>query len=71
MDEVQYQYAAILRSGWWLERKLMVVSVEVVLWKMLILRQVGLLVIERSRKLMLFADSIVGLRWKISLRCLK
>jgi hypothetical protein len=71
VDEVQYQYAAILRSGWWLERKLMVVSVEVVLWKMLILRQVVLLVIERSRKLMLFADSIVGLRWKISLRCLK
>ena len=43
----------------------MVVSVEVGLWKMLMLRQVGLLVIERSRKLMLFADSIVGLSWML------
>ena len=43
----------------------MVVSVEVGLWKMLMLRQVGLLVIERSRKLMLFVDSIVGLSWTL------
>ena len=42
----------------------MVVSVEVGLWKMLMLRQVGLLVIERSRKL-IFADSIVGLSWML------
>ena len=37
-----------------LERKLMVVSVEVSLWKMLMLRQVGLLVIE---SLIMFASS--------------
>jgi len=43
----------------------MVVSDEVGLWKMLMLSQVGLLVIERSRKLMLFADSIVGLKWML------
>jgi hypothetical protein len=51
----------------------MVVSVEVGLWKMLMLRQVGLLVIERSRKLMLLADSIVGfscmLLWMVSMYC--
>jgi len=38
----------------------MVVSVEVDLRKMLMSRQVGLLVIERSRKLTWFVDSIVG-----------
>jgi len=43
----------------------MVVSAEVGLWKMLMLRQVGLLVIERSRKFMLFADSIVGISWML------
>jgi len=62
---MRYRYAAILCSSGWLERKLMVVSVEVGLWKMLMFRQVGLLVIERSRKLMLFADSIVGLSWML------
>ena len=61
----RYQYAAILCSSGWLERKLVVVSVEVGLWKMLMLRQVGLLVIERSRELKLFADSIVGLSWML------
>ena len=40
-------------------------SMEVGLWKMLMLRQVGLLVIERSRKWMLFSDSIVGLSWML------
>ena len=39
----------------------MVVSVDVGLWKMPMLRWVGFLVMERSRKLMVFADSIVGL----------
>ena len=43
----------------------MVVSVEVALWKMLMLRQVCLLVIERSRKWMLFSDSIMGLNWML------
>jgi len=38
----------------------MVVSVEVGLRKILMPRQVGLLVIERSRKLTLFVDSMVG-----------
>ena len=42
-----------------------VVSVEVVLWKTLMLRQVGLLVIERSRKWKLFSDSIMGLSWTL------
>ena len=32
---------------------------------MLMLRQVGLLVIERSRKSMLFSDSIMGLSWML------
>ena len=41
------------------------VSVEVGLWKMLMLRQVGLLVIEKSRKWILFSDSIVGLSWTL------
>jgi hypothetical protein len=41
----------------------MVVSVEVGLRRMLMLRQVGLLVTERSRKLTLFVDSMVGLSW--------
>ena len=40
---------------------------------MFMLRQVDLLVIERSRKLMLFADSIVGrgwmLLWMVSMSC--
>jgi len=40
---------------------------------MLMLRQVGLLVIERSRKWMLFLDSIVGLScmllWMVSTYC--
>jgi len=48
-----------------IERKLMVVSVEVGLRKMPILRWVCPLVIERSRNLMVFADSIVGLSWMI------
>ena len=43
----------------------MVVSVKVGLRKMLMPRQVGFLVIERSRKLTLFVDSIVGLRWML------
>jgi len=42
----------------------MVVSVEVGLQKMLMLRQVGLLVTERSRKLTLL-DSMVGLSWML------
>jgi len=49
----------------------MVALVEVGLWKMLMLRQVGLLVIERSRKLTMFVDSIVGfsrmLLWMVSI----
>ena len=51
----------------------MVVLVEVGLWKMLMPRQVGLLVIERSRKLTVFVDSIVGfswmLLWMVSIYC--
>ena len=51
----------------------MVALVEVGLWKMLMLRQVGLLVIERSRKLTMFVDSIVGfsrmLLWMVSIYC--
>jgi len=43
----------------------MVVSVEVGLWKMPMLRWVGFLVMERSSKLMVFADSIVGLSVKV------
>ena len=43
----------------------MVVSVEVRLRKMLMSRQVGLLVIVRSRKLTLFVDSIIGLSWML------
>ena len=43
----------------------MVVSVEVGLRKMLMSRQVGLLVIVRSRKLTLFVDSIIGLSWML------
>ena len=39
---------------------MMVVSVEVGLRKRFMPRQVGLLVIEMSRKLTLFVDSIVG-----------
>ena len=43
----------------------MVVSVEVGLRKMLMPRQVGLLVIERSRKLTLLLDCMVGLSWML------
>jgi len=43
----------------------MVVSVEVGLRKMLMPRQVGLLVIEMSRKLTLFVDSMVGFSWML------
>ena len=50
----------------------MVVSIEVCLRKMLMLRQVGLLAIERSRKLTLL-DSMVGLSrmllWMVSMYC--
>ena len=56
-----------------LERKLMVVFVDVGLWKMPMLRCVGFLVMERSRKLMVFADSIVGLSvmllWMVLMYC--
>ena len=40
-------------------------SVEVGLRKMLMPRQVGLLVSERSRKLTLLVDSMVGLSWML------
>jgi len=43
----------------------MVVSFEVGLWKMLMSRQVGLLVMESSRKLTLFVDSVVVLCWML------
>ena len=43
----------------------MVVSVEVGLRKMLMLRQVGLLVIESSRKLTFLLDSMAGLSWML------
>jgi hypothetical protein len=43
----------------------MVVSVEVGLRKMRMPRQVGLLVIERSRKLTLLLDCMVGLSWML------
>ena len=46
-------------------QELMVVSVEVGLRKTLTPRQVGLLVIERSRKLTLLLDSMVGLSWML------
>ena len=51
-------------SGWW-DRKLMVVLVEVSLRKMLMPRLVGRLVIERSRNLIKFVDSIVGFSWML------
>ena len=41
------------------------VFIEVGLWKMFMPRQVGLLVIERSRKLIMFVDSIVGFSWML------
>jgi uncharacterized protein (UPF0548 family) len=51
----------------------MVVSFEVGLWKMLMSRQVGLLVMERSRKSTLFVDSVVVfsqmLLWIVSMYC--
>ena len=50
----------------------MVVSVVVDLWKMLVLRLVGFLVIDRSKKLT-FLDSRVGLSrmllWIVSMYC--
>jgi len=50
----------------------MVVSVVVDLWKMLMLRLVGFLVIDRSKKLT-FLDSRVGLSrmllWIVSMYC--
>ena len=69
---IRYRYAANLCSSGWLERKLMVVSVDVGLWKMPMLRWVGFLVMGRSRKLMVFADSIVGLSvmlWMVLTYC--
>ena len=51
----------------------MVVSVVVDLRKMLILRLVGFLVIDRSKKLTLLSDSRVGLSqmllWIVSMYC--
>ena len=70
---IRYRYAAILCSSGWLERKLMVVSVEVGLRKMPVLRWAGLLFMERSSKLMVFVDSIVGLGrmllWMVLMYC--
>jgi len=51
----------------------MVVSVVVDLWKLLMLRLVGFLVIDRYKKLTLLLDSSVGLSrmllWIVSMYC--
>ena len=46
---IRHRYAANLCSSGWLESKLMVVSVEVGLWKMPMLRWVGFLVMEKNQ----------------------
>jgi len=62
---IRKRYADNLCSSGWLDRTLMVVLVEAGLWKMLMPRQVCLLVIESSRKLTMFVNSIVEFSWKL------